>query len=183
MLLALTLGGWALFELSLRIRESLQSRGGTGRDRATRILIAATLGGAIGLTSAAASLAASLRVPGPHRAAGLIVMWLGLTIRVWAVATLGRAFRTTVEVDPDQAVVSTGPYRWVRHPSYTGLLLIVIGFGLAAGNWLGLAVCVALPLPALLRRIHVEEAELNRVLGEPYRAYQAQTKRLIPGVW
>ena len=183
MLLDLTLGGWALFELSLRVRESLQSRGATGRDRATRILIAATLGGAIGLTSAAGSLAASLRMPGPHRAAGLIVMWLGLAIRVWAVATLGRAFRTTVEVDPDQAVVSTGPYRWVRHPSYTGLLLIVIGFGLAAGNWLALAICVALPLPALLRRIQVEEAELNRVLGEPYRAYQAQTKRLIPGLW
>ena len=51
------------------------------------------------------------------------------------------------------------------------------------GNWLPLAICVALPLPALLRRIRVEEAELTRVLGEPYRAYQTRTKRLIPGVW
>jgi protein-S-isoprenylcysteine O-methyltransferase Ste14 len=110
-------------------------------------------------------------------------MWLGLAIRVWAVAALGRAFRTTVEVDPGQGIVSSGPYRWVRHPSYTGLLLILAGLGLAAGNWLALAGCVALPLAALLRRIHVEEAELTRVLGQPYRAYQARTKRLVPGLW
>ena len=82
-----------------------------------------------------------------------------------------------------KAAVSTGPYRWVRHPSYSGLFLIVTGCGLAAGNWLALAVCAVLPLPALLWRIHVEEAELTRVLDDRYRAYQAQTKRLIPGVW
>ena len=183
MLLSLTLAGWALFELSLRVRESVQSRGGTGQDRATRILIAAAIGGAITLAVVTAKAVPSLRIPGPYRAAGLIVVWLGLAIRVWAVAALGRAFRTTVEVDPGQAVVSSGPYRWVRHPSYTGLLLILAGFGLGLGNWLPLAICVALPLPALLRRIQVEEAELIRVLGEPYRAYQTRTKRLIPGVW
>jgi protein-S-isoprenylcysteine O-methyltransferase Ste14 len=86
-------------------------------------------------------------------------------------------------VDAGQAVVSTGPYRRVRHPSYTGLLLIVIGLGLGAGSWLTLLVCALLPLPAVLRRIQVEEAELTRVLGEPYRAYQAHTARLVPGVW
>jgi protein-S-isoprenylcysteine O-methyltransferase Ste14 len=182
-LLSLTLAAWALFELSLRVRESVQSRGGTAQDRATRILIAAAIGGAIAGATLTAKAAPSLRIPGPYRAAGLIVMWLGLAIRVWAVATLGRAFRTTVEVDPDQAVVSSGPYRWVRHPSYTGLLLILAGFGLGLGNLLPLAICVALPLPALLRRIHVEEAELTRVLGDPYRDYQVRTKRLIPGVW
>ena len=61
--------------------------------------------------------------------------------------------------------------------------MIVAGCGLTAGNWLALAVCALLPLPALLRRIQVEEAELTRVLGDPYRAYQARTKRLFPGVW
>ena len=110
-------------------------------------------------------------------------MWLGLALRVWAIATLREIFRTTVEVEPGQTVVSTGPYRWVRHPSYTGLLLIVAGFGLAAGDWLSLAVCVALPLPALAWRIHVEEAELNRVLGRAYATYQSHTARLIPRLW
>ena len=128
-------------------------------------------------------MTASRATAGAYRVAGLIVMWSGLAIRVWAIAALGRAFRTTVEVDPGQTVVSTGPYRWVRHPSYSGLLLIVTGFGLASGNWLTLIACVVLPLSALLRRINVEEAELTRVLGDRYRAYEAQTKRLVPGVW
>ena len=57
------------------------------------------------------------------------------------------------------------------------------GIGLAGGNWLGFAACMSLPLLGLLRRIHVEEAELNRVLGATYRAYETRTKRLIPGVW
>jgi protein-S-isoprenylcysteine O-methyltransferase Ste14 len=70
---------------------------------------------------------------------GVIVMWVGLATRVWAVAALGGAVRTTVEVDPDQAVVITGPYKWIRHPSYAGLLLIVAGLGLAIGNWLSVA--------------------------------------------
>ena len=165
--LQLTLAGWAVLELGLRVRERAQGRGGAAADRATRVLIAVTLATAFG----------------PDGAAGLIAIWLGLGIRVWAIAALGRAFRTTVEVDPGQAVVSTGPYRWVRHPSYSGLLLIVSGCGLAAGNWLALAICIALPLAALLRRISVEEAELTRVLGDRYRAYQAKTRRLIPGLW
>jgi protein-S-isoprenylcysteine O-methyltransferase Ste14 len=108
---------------------------------------------------------------------------LGLAARIWAVAALGSAFRTTVEIDHGQAVVTTGPYNWIRHPSYVGLLLVVAGFGLALGNWLSVAVCLVVPLPAVVRRIDVEEAELNRVLGDAYRAYQARTARLIPGIW
>lgn len=183
MALQLTLAGWAVLELGLRVRERLQGRGGAARDRATRVLIAVTLGTAIALAAVTASQATALRIAGPYRVAGLIVMWLGLAIRFWAIAALGRAFRTTVEVDPGQAVVSIGPYQWVRHPSYSGLLLIVAGFGLAVGNWLALVICIVLPLPALLRRIQVEEAELTSVLGDRYRDYQAQTKRLIPGLW
>jgi protein-S-isoprenylcysteine O-methyltransferase Ste14 len=112
-----------------------------------------------------------------------VVVWLGLGVRVWAIAALGRAFRTTVEVESDQAVVTTGPYRWVRHPSYTGLLLIVAGVGLAAGNWLSLAVCLVVPVPAIVRRIRVEELELERVLGDAYRSYASGRARLVPRVW
>ena len=87
-LLDLTLAGWAVFELGLRVRESVQSKGATGQDRATRLLIAAAIGGAIVLAMLTANRGSSLRIPGPHRAAGLIVMWLGLAIRVWAVPGL-----------------------------------------------------------------------------------------------
>jgi protein-S-isoprenylcysteine O-methyltransferase Ste14 len=181
--LQITLAVWAVLELGVRVRERLQGRGGAARDRATRILIAVTLGAAVAVGVVTASHATGPRIGGPYRAVGVIVIWLGLAIRVWAIAALGRAFRTTVEVDPGQAVVSTGPYRWVRHPSYSGLLLIIIGLGIASGSWLALAVCALLPLPALLWRINVEEAELTGVLGDRYRAYEARTKRLIPGVW
>lgn len=182
-LVYLTLGCWVLLEVGLRVRDWARHRGTRDRDRATRILIGVALGATFVVAIKAPSVAPSLGIPGPYWAVGLLVMWLGLALRVWAIVELGSAFRTTVEVDPGQAVVSNGPYRWVRHPSYTGLLLIVSGFGLADGNWLALAVCVVLPLPALVRRIHVEEAELNLVLGDPYRAYQTQTKRLIPRLW
>lgn len=182
LLLSLTLAGWVLLEVGVRIRESVQGRGRTGHDRFTRILIAATIGATIAL-AVNTSHARSPGVSETSRAAGVAIMWLGLSIRVWAIATLGQAFRTTVEVEPGQAVISSGPYARIRHPSYTGLLMILIGFGLAVGNWRSLAICVVLPLPALLLRIRVEEAELTRVLGDTYRRYQSQTKRLIPGLW
>ncbi len=122
-----TLACWALLEVGLRVREVIRGKGGPSRDRATRVLIAISLAGAIATARIATSVAPSLRMPIGLQAAGVIVMWMGLATRVWAVAALGDAFRTTVEVDRDQPVVTTGPYRWIRHPSYAGLLLIVAG--------------------------------------------------------
>jgi len=179
----LTLACWALLELGVRIREGIQGQGGRERDRGTRVLIAAALGAAIVLAAAAVGWAPALRIRGAAQTAGVVVMWVGLALRIWAIAALGRAFRTTVEVDPGQTVVSIGPYSWIRHPSYSGLLLIVAGFGLTQGNWLSFAVCAVLPLPAVLWRIRVEEAELERVLGDAYRAYERRTARLVPWLW
>ena len=179
----LTLAAWALVEVGVRVRERVQGKGRAARDRGTRVLIAMTLGAAIVAALAARSVSPELRMPAPLRMAGVLVLWLGLALRVWAIASLGNAFRTTVEVEPGQAVVSSGPYRWIRHPSYAGLLLIVAGFGAALGNWLSLAACVVLPLPAIVRRIRVEEAELNCVLGQAYRTYQSDRARLIPRLW
>ena len=139
-----TLACWALLEVGLRVREAVQGKGGRKRDRGTRVLIAVSLGAAIALASAATSVAPTSGIPVAVQAIGVVVMWLGLATRFWAVAALGGAFRTTVEVDPDQAVVTTGPYRWIRHPSYAGLLLIVAGLGLALGNWLSVAACLVL---------------------------------------
>jgi protein-S-isoprenylcysteine O-methyltransferase Ste14 len=182
-LASVTIAFWVLLELAVRVREAVAGRGGRGRDRGTRIVIVLAIGAAILAASVAAAQAPSLRIPAAGRAAGVVVMWFGLATRAWAIAALGRSFRTTVEVDPGQPVVMTGPYRWVRHPAYSGLLAIVAGFGLAAGNWLAFAACLVVPLPAILWRIHVEEAELERVLGEPYRAYEAGTARLVPRLW
>jgi protein-S-isoprenylcysteine O-methyltransferase Ste14 len=169
-----TLAAWAVLEVVVRVWEWVQGRGRGDRDRATRVLIALSLGAAI-------AIAAVLRER--TWAIGVVVMWVGLAVRVWAVATLGRSFRTTIEVDTDQPVISTGPYRWVRHPSYTGLLLIVAGFGLTTGNWLSFLAGLVVPLPAVVRRIRLEEAELDRVLGAAYRTYASGRARLIPRLW
>jgi protein-S-isoprenylcysteine O-methyltransferase Ste14 len=182
LLFALTLAGWIVLELGVRIWESSQGRGRTGHDRFTRALIGVSFGLAIGL-AVSVWHAHSAQLPTAVRAIGLVVMWLGLATRAWAIFTLGKSFRTTVEVDPGQAVISTGPYARIRHPSYTGLLLIVLGVGLGLGDWVSLVICALLPLPAVLLRIRVEEAELERVLGETYVGYERRTKRLIPRVW
>jgi protein-S-isoprenylcysteine O-methyltransferase Ste14 len=185
-LLSVTGSVWLTLELVLLLRDRARARGGTTDDRGTRVLnfvlvLAAVV--AADVTAAVAGPQSPLRMAGWTVAAGLVIAWLGLVLRLWAIIVLGRSFRTTVEVDAGQSVVTRGPYRWVRHPSYTGLLLIAAGIGLAGGTWPGLVVCLVLPTAAMLLRIRVEEAALTRVLGDPYRAYQSHTKRLIPGLW
>jgi protein-S-isoprenylcysteine O-methyltransferase Ste14 len=182
---------WLALEIGLLVRDRARGTGGTSRDRGTRavnfvliviaIVVSEVLAGVIGKHS-------PLRIPGAGPGGwpiitGLVIIWLGLVIRVWAVVVLGRSFRTTVEVDAAQPVVSRGPYRWVRHPSYTGVLLVAAGYGVALGTWPGLVICLVLPAAAILRRIGVEENELTEVLGDPYRSYRERTKRLVPGLW
>ena len=114
---------------------------------------------------------------------GLVLMSAGIAIRQWAVVLLGRFFTIDVRVHPGQAVVERGPYRWVRHPSYTGMILTFIGIGLALGNWAALAVLAVVPTVGLLVRIRFEERALLDGLGEPYRRFAANRPRLFPGVW
>jgi protein-S-isoprenylcysteine O-methyltransferase Ste14 len=95
------------------------------------------------------------------------------------VRVLGRYFTTSVAVRPRQRVVNSGPYRWVRHPSYSGSLLTLVGLCVTFTNWLSF---VAL-IPALVGfsyRILVEERALIEALGLQYREYMTQTKRLVP---
>lgn len=107
----------------------------------------------------------------------------GLALRGWAVRELGRHFSAQVQVQPDHALVRSGPYRWLRHPSYTGLLLAFAGAGLAMGDALAL---LALLLPTVLAvryRIRIEEQTLMTHFQHEYAAYCADTKRLLPWVW
>lgn len=116
-------------------------------------------------------------------AVGVTAIVLGSLGRQWAISTLGRFFTLNVQVRDDQRVVTSGPYRWVRHPSYTADLLAFTGIGLALGNWLSLLAATTLPLLGLVVRIHVEERALLTRLGEPYRVYAKGKKRLVPRVW
>ncbi|MBV8992160.1 MAG: isoprenylcysteine carboxylmethyltransferase family protein [Pseudonocardiales bacterium] len=111
---------------------------------------------------------------------GLLLMTAGIAIRWWAILVLGRFFTPDVRVQPNQTVVDRGPYRWVRHPSYSGLIICFVGVGLALGNWLSLAVLLVIPTAGLLVRISAEERVLLEFLGEPYRQFCASRPRLFP---
>ena len=114
---------------------------------------------------------------------GMVLMVAGIVIRQWAVALLGELFTIDVRVHPGQSVVDRGPYRWVRHPSYTGLILTFVGIGLALGNWAALIVLIVLPTAGLVVRIRFEERALLEGLGEPYRRFAASRPHLFPGLW
>ncbi len=93
---------------------------------------------------------------------------------------LGRYFTAIVTVLPEQPVIDTGPYRWIRHPGYTAAFVIYFGLGLALGSWLSLAVLFLTACLVYNRRVQAEEKALLNTLGEPYRAYMRRTKRFIP---
>ena len=114
---------------------------------------------------------------------GLALIVIGILIRWTAIATLKRYFTVDVAIAKDHKVIDHGIYALVRHPSYSGMLLSMIGLGLAFMNWLSFAICVVLAIVALSYRISVEERALIEALGDDYRAYAARTKRLIPGVY
>jgi protein-S-isoprenylcysteine O-methyltransferase Ste14 len=97
--------------------------------------------------------------------------------------TLGRFFTVDVTIEKDHEQVERGPFRLVRHPSYTGVLLAFVGFALTLRNW-GAILVVLLPIfVAFVRRMNVEENALTEALGNQYRDYIRRTKRLVPGIY
>jgi protein-S-isoprenylcysteine O-methyltransferase Ste14 len=88
-----------------------------------------------------------------------------------------------VQTSADQPVITDGPYRVIRHPSYGGILLAVPGIGLFIGNWLSLIVLTVPVACGLVLRIRIEERALLRSLGDDYRTYAAAQKRLVPFIW
>jgi protein-S-isoprenylcysteine O-methyltransferase Ste14 len=181
----LVVGAFFLSEVSVRLRSD-RNRLGSQLDRNSLLVVQATVLGGV-----AAAVLLARRAPGaaigkgrwPLFVAGLVLICAGIALRQWAVATLGRFFTIDVRVQPGQTVVEGGPYRWVRHPSYTALILTFLGLGLALGNWASLAVLAVLPTAGLVYRIHFEERALLDQLGEPYRRFAASRPRLFPGVW
>jgi protein-S-isoprenylcysteine O-methyltransferase len=116
-------------------------------------------------------------------AIGLTFMLAGLVLRWWSIIHLGRLFTVDVAVTPNQPVVDSGPYKWIRHPSYTGAVMVVAGAALCFGNLASALVLLVPYVSLLMRRIQVEEAALTRGIGDRYRQYVMRTKRLVPGVY
>jgi protein-S-isoprenylcysteine O-methyltransferase Ste14 len=157
----------------------------TRRDAADRGSAIAILASMI-TAHVAAMVEYSRRTSPPELQVTLLALALvvsGVWLRLWAIQTLGRFFTSTVGVQTGQVVVTVGPYRWLCHPSYTGALLAAVGNAVAFGSSTGVAMVLALCLPAYSYRIAVEERVLVAGLGESYRCYRDATWRLVPGLY
>jgi protein-S-isoprenylcysteine O-methyltransferase Ste14 len=120
---------------------------------------------------------------------GDVVRWLGVflyvaggALRIWPVFVLGRRFSGLVAIQPGHELVTDGIYGVIRHPSYLGAIILMLGWALAFRSALGV-ILAALIIPLLLARIHSEEAMLRSQFGDQYDAYCQRTSRLIPGIY
>ena len=150
-----------------------------GRDRGSFVVIyLATL---IGL---AAGLLLRYRgvglVPFWVQALALVSLLAGTVLREYAIFLLGRFFSRTVTIEQDHRLITSGPFRWIRHPAYTGMLIMDTSIVLGLGTWLGALVTFVLLLLASLYRIRVEERALIETFGDEYRRYMQRTALLFP---
>ena len=114
---------------------------------------------------------------------GVCIFALGIFLRWYSIIHLGRFFTVNVSIAENHELIETGPYRFIRHPSYTGALLGFVGFGMVLRNWVSFLVLIVPISLAFLYRIHVEERALIEGLGDRYLAYINRTKRLIPFIY
>jgi protein-S-isoprenylcysteine O-methyltransferase Ste14 len=182
--------GWAAMELAeiVRGRRSRQwrGRGAPARQRGYWVAAGACAIAATAVTYLAppAFPATAIRPGAAAFAVGVAVMLAGLGLRGWSFLTLGgRYFNFAIAVSPDQAVVTSGPYRLLRHPGNAGFLLLCTGVGLTCANWVALAANTLLTLAMLVWNIRVEENALFAVLGDRYRCYASGHRRLVPLIW
>jgi len=158
----------------------------TPTDQGSRTVIGISLWSGVFLAFLTAWAVPAAHIPGngwPLLLVGLGMLWGGIALRVWAVRTLGPRFRTVVMIDDDHQLITTGPYRRLRHPSYAGSLLTLAGIGLALGSWLSLLLAVLGALIGFTRRIQIEEAALQTRFGAAYTAWAQRTWRLVPFMW
>ena len=173
---------WAAFE----VRQALRRRpDASSKDRGSLLVVRVFAAAGVLLAALASARLRGASVPETPLlfGTGIAIILCGVGLRLWCFRTLGQYFTYTVMTSEDQPVVTGGPYRFVRHPSYLGILLVLMGNGVVYGNWLSLAALVLVPLIGLVYRIRVEEKALTATLGDAYLSYAANRKRLIPFVW
>ncbi len=177
-------GVWFLGEIWVLIATRTR-RGGDVRDRGSLLVLWVTI---------VASLTASISYGESHvptmfegarwvRTFAIVVMIAGLAIRWTAIVTLGKSFSANVAIHATQKVYTRGIFSVVRHPSYTGLMMVFVAVGIHTRSWIGLALAVVPTFAAMAYRIRVEEIALRAAFGEEYVAYSRTTKRLVPGIY
>jgi protein-S-isoprenylcysteine O-methyltransferase Ste14 len=176
---------WILSEVAILAVTRTRSGGGRIRDRGSLVILWVTIIVSVNLGSRYADAHLPTMFGGAHwlRYAGLVFLAVGLAIRLTAVISLGRFFSANVAIREDQQLQTGGLFRLVRHPSYFGLLLILVAIAIHTHNWIGFAIILISSFLALSYRIHVEEQALRAAFGSSYEDYSGRTKRLIPGIY
>jgi protein-S-isoprenylcysteine O-methyltransferase Ste14 len=182
-LIVLAIATLAMSGVALFSQGNLSS--GVREDRANRWVLAAF--GVIGLTSAFLPAYTDRigfwTIDGEAaRWAGVLLFIVGGVLRIWPVFVLGNRFSGLVAIQPGHSLVTTGIYGVIRHPSYLGLLVNALGWGLAFRSGVGILL-TALLVPPLLARIGAEEKLLHAYFGEAYESYRARTSRLIHKIY
>jgi protein-S-isoprenylcysteine O-methyltransferase Ste14 len=182
LLLFAAFGGWVLFSIYWEIAAR-------GAAAATRSESGASRGVHIFMTNVALLLQMPIHGLGRFlpvslwiMAAGLAVEAMGLGLAIWARRHLGRNWSGEITIKVDHELIRSGPYRWLRHPIYTGILAMYGGVLFVTGEWLGL-IGLSVAVFAYWRKIRLEEANLGVAFGADYDAYCRETWALVPGIY
>jgi len=176
---------WWLSEMWILSRDRRRARGVSG-DRGSYRVIMILLPLAIGAAFGSPYYFPWAGIGGPAAVwlvAAAVLVWGGIAFRLWAVLTLGRFFRTSVLVHDDHKLITRGPYRRLRHPSYTGTFVTVLGIGMFMGNWLSIVLSLSLTMIAFGIRMAAEEQALAGKFGEAYAERRRNTWAVIPFIW
>jgi len=178
-------GTWVASEVILGFATHTKRDSGQTHDRGSLILLWITIFTSITIATWLSETTPPNMFGGTRilKLTGLIVLIIALAIRWTAIFTLGKSFSSNVAILDSQKLNRAGLYRFVRHPSYLGLLLVFLAIGLHSRNWLSFAIVFPPCTAAVLYRIHVEESALHQAFGAEYVAYSRVTKRLLPGLY
>lgn len=115
--------------------------------------------------------------------AGFITLWTGVGLRNYSIKILGKHFTPTIQLQKDHTLITSGPYSIIRHPSYLGALLAIVGIAVFLNSLIGAISAVVAMMIAYTIRINNEEKVLESLFGNVYTQYQKNTKKLIPFLW
>jgi protein-S-isoprenylcysteine O-methyltransferase len=182
-LLSVSYWSWIAIEVWLIARERGDPNA-VSQDRGSRnlLLVSWIIGIVLGIFTMP-HLLPQFTIHNKAVAIGVALVWAGITLRLWAIRTLGDVFNTRVVVRSEQRLITAGPYQYLRNPSYTGTFITFLGFGVAIGNSLSLITLLVFGCIPYIRRIAVEERALAARFGQAYLEYQRKTRSLIPFIW